>query len=512
MDALLNLAAGFERALTPEALLFCFIGVSLGTLVGALPGIGSLATISLILPLTYYVDPVVALIMLAGVFYGSQYGGTIASVLLNVPGEPSSAVTCIDARPMTKQGRAGVALFIAAVSSFVGGSIGILLLVACTPILASFALRLSSADYFSFILFCLVGASMLSTSSPLKGLCMVAVGLLLGLVGIDVTSGTARFTFGVPALTDGINLVAIMMGLFGVSEVLANFAKGSDLPAVPPGAVPLRSLIPTRKDLRESVLPALRGSAVGSIVGVLPGMGATLATFIAYGVEKRVAKDPSRFGKGAVEGVAAPEAANNASVQSAFVPTLALGIPGDAVMAVLVGAMMIHGIQPGPLFTTQHPDVFWGLVASMWIGNVMLLILNIPLIGIWVKLLSIPPRVLYPTILLLVCVGVYSVNNNVFDVMVTIVFGIVGYGLGIFGYPAVSLVLGYILAAKMEEHLRRALLISDGDYAVFIQEPISATFIVCTVLIALFSFRKFFLSLGDGRTGAEGGEKTDIPA
>jgi TctA family transporter len=512
MDALLNLAAGFERAMTPEALLFCFIGVSLGTLVGALPGIGSLATISLILPLTYYVDPVVALIMLAGVFYGSQYGGTIASVLLNVPGEPSSAVTCIDARPMTKQGRAGVALFIAAVSSFVGGSLGILLLVACTPILASFALQLSSADYFSFILFCLVGASMLSTSSPLKGLCMVAVGLLLGLVGIDVTSGTARFTFGVPALTDGINLVAIMMGLFGVSEVLGNFAKGSDLPVVPPGAVPLRSLVPTRKDLRESVFPALRGSAVGSIVGVLPGMGATLATFIAYGVEKRVAKDPSRFGKGAVEGVAAPEAANNASVQSAFVPTLALGIPGDAVMAVLVGAMMIHGIQPGPLFTTQHPDVFWGLVASMWIGNVMLLILNIPLIGIWVKLLSISPRVLYPTILLLVCVGVYSVNNNVFDVMVTIAFGIVGYGLALFEYPAVSLVLGYILAAKMEEHLRRALLISDGDYAVFLQEPISATFIICTVLIALFSFRKFFLSLSAGKTGAEGGEKTDIAA
>lgn len=496
MDSLANLAAGFERALAPEALLFCFIGVSLGTFVGALPGIGSLATISLILPLTYYVDPVVALIMLAGIFYGSQYGGTIASVLLNLPGEPSSAVTCIEARPMTKQGRAGVALFIAALSSFVGGSIGILLLVVFTPILASFALQFSSADYFSFILFCLVGASMLSTSSPLKGLCMVVVGLLLGMVGIDVTSGTARFTFGIAALTDGINLVAIMMGLFGVAEVLANFARGTEVPNVAPGAIPLRALIPTRKDLRDSTLPALRGSAVGSIIGVLPGMGATLATFIAYGLEKRVSKDPSRFGRGAIEGISSPEAANNASVQSAFVPTLGLGIPGDAVMAVLVGAMMIHGIQPGPLFTTQHPDIFWGLVASMWVGNVLLLILNIPLIGIWVKLLSIPPRVLYPMILLLICIGVYSVNNNVFDVLVTIVFGVVGYWLGLFGYPVVSLILGYILSPMMEEHLRRALLISDGDYGIFVQQPISATFIACTVLIALFSFLQPLLFSG----------------
>lgn len=502
MEALVNLAAGFERALTPQALLFCFIGVSLGTLVGALPGIGSLATISLILPLTYYVDPVVALIMLAGIFYGSQYGGTIASVLLNLPGEPSSAVTCIEAAPMAQRGQAGVALFIAAISSFVGGTLGILLLVAFTPILASFAVKFSSADYFSFILFCLVGASMLSTGSPLKGLCMVAVGLLLGTVGIDVTSGTARFTFGIPAFTDGINLVAIMMGLFGVSEVLANFASRVELPRVPSNAVPLRALIPTRKDLREAALPALRGASVGSMVGMLPGMGATLATFIAYGVEKRIAKDPSRFGKGAIEGIAAPEAANNASVQSAFVPTLGLGIPGDAVMAVLVGAMMIHGIQPGPLFMTQHPDIFWGLVASMWVGNVMLLILNIPLIGIWVKLLSIPPRILYPIILLLVCIGVYSVNNNVFDVLVTIVFGMIGYWLTLFGYPIVSLVLGYILSPMMEEHLRRALLISDGTYGVFVTQPISATFIACTTLVALLSMRRFLLSMRTGNLPA----------
>jgi TctA family transporter len=494
MDALVNLAAGFERALTPEALLFCFIGVSLGTLVGALPGIGSLATISLILPLTYYVDPVVALIMLAGIFYGSQYGGTIASVILNLPGEPSSAITCVEAAPMARRGQAGVALFIAAISSFVGGSLGIVLLVAFTSTLSGFALQFSSADYFSFILFCLVGASMLSTGSPLKGLCMMGVGLVIGTVGIDVTSGVARFTFGLPAFTDGINLVAIMMGLFGVSEVLTNYANRDEAPAVPSHAVSLRSLIPTRQQLRDSALPALRGAGVGSIVGVLPGMGATLATFIAYGLEKRVAKDPSRFGHGAIEGIASPEAANNASVQSAFVPTLGLGIPGDAVMAVLVGAMMIHGIQPGPLFMTQHPDIFWGLVASMWIGNVMLLILNIPLIGIWVRLLSIPPRVLYPIILLLVCIGVYSVNNNVFDVLVTIAFGIVGYWLTLFGYPVVSLVLGYILAPRMEEHLRRALLISDGDYSVFLTQPISASFIACTVVAALLSMRKSALT------------------
>lgn len=511
MDALINLAAGFERALAPDALLFCLIGVSLGTFVGALPGIGALAAISLTLPLTYYVDPVIAIIMLSGIFYGSQYGGSIASILLNLPGTASSAVTCLDAYPMTRQGRPGVALFITAVASFVGGSIGIVLLIAFTPILASIALRFSSADYFSFILFCLVGASMFSTSSPLKGLCMVAVGLLLGMVGIDVTSGTARFTFGIPALTDGINIVAMMMGLFGVAEILATFKKGAQ-PTSPPRSVSLRSLLPTRKDIREATLPTLRGSAVGSIIGVLPGMGATLATFIAYGLEKRIAKDPSRFGKGAIEGVASPEAANNAAVQGAFVPTLGLGIPGDAVMAVLVGALMIHGIQPGPLFMSQHPGIFWGLVASMWVGNIMLLILNIPLIGIWVRLLSIPPRILYPLIMLLVCLGVYSVNNNIFDVLVTIIFGFVGYWFGLFGYPMASLVLGYILSPMMEEHLRRALLISDGNYSVFVREPISAGFIAATVLVVLLSFKKSVMSMGTEKGRASSADSMNTMA
>jgi TctA family transporter len=489
MDALANLAHGFEQATSLQALLFCFIGVSVGTLVGALPGIGSLAAISLTLPLTYYVDPVIALIMLSGIFYGSQYGGSIASILLNLPGDPSSAVTCIDAYPMTKQGRPGVALFITAVSSFVGGSIGIILLIGFTPMLASFALRFSSADYFSFILLCLIGASMFGTGSPLKGISMVAVGLLLGMVGIDVTSGAARFTLGFPALTDGLNLVAVMMGLFGVAEVLTTFRKSQILQEKPPSAITVASLIPTWADVRQAILPTLRGSAVGSVIGVLPGMGATLATFIAYSVEKRVAKDPSRFGNGAIEGISAPEAANNASVQSAFVPTLGLGIPGDAVMAVLIGALMIHGIQPGPLFITQHPDIFWGLVASMWIGNIMLLILNIPLIGIWIRLLSIPPRILYPAILLLVCIGVYSVNNNVFDVVITIISGLVGYGLGLYGYPMAPLVLGFILSPIMEEHLRRALLISDGNYLTFFQHPISATLLTICGAALLLSLR-----------------------
>jgi TctA family transporter len=489
MEALTNLLHGIEQATSLQALLFCFIGVSIGTFVGALPGIGPLAAISLTLPLTYYMDPMIALIMLSGIFYGSQYGGSIASILLNLPGTASSAVTCIDAYPMTKQGRAGVALFITAIASFVGGSIGIILLIGFTPMLASFALRFSSADYFSFILLCLLGASMHGTGSPLKGLSMVALGLLLGMVGIDVTSGMPRFTMGFPALTDGINLVALMMGLFGVAEVLSTFRKSQILEEKPPVPVSLRSLIPTREDMRQSLMPTLRGSAIGSVVGALPGMGATLATFISYSVEKRVAADPSRFGRGAVEGVAAPEAANNASVQSAFVPTLGLGIPGDAVMAVLIGALMIHGIQPGPLFITQHPNIFWGLVASMWIGNIMLLILNIPLIGIWVRLLSIPPRVLYPTILLLVCIGVYSVNNNVFDVVITILSGLVGYGFGLYGYPMAPLVLGFILSPIMEEHLRRALLISDGNYLTFFQHPISATLLALCGVAALLTFR-----------------------
>lgn len=485
MEALSNLLAGFQHAMTIEALIACFVGVTVGTFVGALPGVGPLAAISLCLPLTYYFDPLVALIMLSGIFYGSQYGGSISAILLNLPGSPSAAITCLDAYPITKSGRPGMALFITTMASFIGGSIGIVILLSVTQPLSDLALAFSSADYFSLILFCLLASSMLAIGSPLKGLTMVVLGLLLGMVGTDVTSGQARFTGGNTLLLDGIDLTAMMMGLFGVAEVLNTYVGGSQ-PSVSTKKVTLRSMIPARHEFAQAVAPALRGTAVGSIVGVLPGMGATLATIMAYAVEKRIAKDPSRFGKGAIEGISSPEAANNASVQTAFVPTLGLGIPGDAVMAVLVGALMIHGIQPGPLFIVQQPELFWGLVASMWIGNAMLLVLNIPMIGIWVRMLTIPPNVLYPTILLLVCLGVYSINNSAFDVLMTIGFGIVGFSLGRFSYPMASLVLGFILSPLLEEHFRRTMLISNGELKALFESNISAVFL-CLALLVLIS-------------------------
>ena len=486
-NSLLNLMHGFEHALTPEALLFCLIGVTVGTLVGVLPGIGALAAISLTLPLTYYVDPLLALIMLSGIFYGTQYGGSITAILLNIPGEPSTAITCLDAHPMAKKGRAGAALFIAAGASFVGGSLALVLLICFTPYLAGIALQFSSADYFALILFCLIGASMLGLGSPVKGFSMVAVGLLLGMVGIDVTTGQPRFTAGIPSLIDGIDLVAMMMGLFGVAEVISTYLDDDEAPA--PKKVTLRSLVPTRQEARQAAMPTLRGSALGSLIGLLPGMGATLGTFIAYSVEKRISRDPSKFGTGAIEGIASPEACNNATVQASFIPMLGIGIPSSAIMAVLMGAMMIHGIQPGPLMMIQHADVFWGVVASMWIGNVMLLVLNIPLIGIWVRLLSVPSHILSPIVLLVMCIGVYSVNNNVFDIYTMMIFGILGYACSSFGYSPALLILGVILSPILEEHLRRSLLISDGDYFVFLQEPISATFIVMSVVVVAMSLR-----------------------
>lgn len=487
LESVSNLMGGFAHALTPEALLFCLIGVTIGTLVGVLPGIGALAAISLTLPLTYYVEPLLALIMLSGIFYGTQYGGSITAILLNLPGEPSTAVTCLDAHPMAKKGRAGAALLITALASFVGGSLALVLLVAFTPYLAGVALSFSSTDYFALILFCLIGASMLGLGSPLKGFSMVAVGLLVGMVGIDVTTGQPRFTFGIPSLTDGVDLVAMMMGLFGVSEVLSTYVDDDEAPKAT--QVTLRSLIPTRQEVRDATMPTLRGSALGSIIGLLPGMGATLGTFIAYAIEKRISRDPSKFGTGAVEGIASPEACNNATVQASFIPMLGIGIPSGAVMAVLMGAMTIHGIQPGPLMMVQHADVFWGVVASMWVGNVMLLILNIPLIGVWVKLLSVPPRILSPIILLVMCIGVYSVNNNLFDIYIMMAFGILGYLFTSFGYSPALLILGVILSPILEEHLRRSLLISNGDYLTFLHSPISGTFIVLSVIVIGLSLR-----------------------
>lgn len=485
MDILNGLMLGLEAALQPITLLYCFIGVFLGTLIGVLPGIGALATISLLLPITYHIPPTAAIVMLAGVYYGAQYGGSTASILLNLPGTPSSAVACLDGYPMAKQGRAGVALFMTTIASFVGSMLGILMLVLFSPSIAELGLKFGPAEYFSMMLLGLIAASTLASGSPAKGLAMVVLGLLLGTVGTDVNSGVARFDFGVPELMDGINLVALAMGMFGIAEVVSgiNQARESDVKE----KISMRTMLPTKQDVRESIMPMLRGTGIGSFFGALPGTGASIASFMAYAVEKKVSKTPEKFGNGAIEGITAPESANNAASQTAFVPTLSLGIPGDAVMALMLGALIIHGIQPGPLLMTQQPELFWGLIVSFGIGNIMLMVLNLPLIGLWVAILRIPYRVLFPAILVFISLGVYSVNNNTFDVIVVAVIGAMGYMLAVLRFEAAPMLLGFVLGPLMEENLRRALLLSRGDLATFIDRPISAGFLVFGLAIMLWS-------------------------
>jgi putative tricarboxylic transport membrane protein len=493
MDLLSGLALGVEMAITWEGLLFCLIGVSIGMFIGVLPGIGPLAAVAMTLPITYHLQPMSALIMLAGIFYGAQYGGSTASILLNLPGTSTTAVTALDGYPMAKQGRAGVALFITTITSFFGGCVAIVLLMGFAPALGKMALSFSSAEYFSIMLLGLVAAATMAIGSPMKGIVSVIAGLLLAMIGMDTTSGTVRYSFGILELQDGLNLVAMAMGLFGVAEILKN-AGQPDRPTDKLQKVRLRELMPTRDDLRQTWKPAIRGAGIGSFIGILPGAGPTLAAFLAYAMEKRVARDPSRFGKGAIEGISAPEAANNASTQAAFIPTLALGIPGDASMAVLLGAMMIHGITPRPEFFTVHTDLFWGLVVSFWIGNLMLLVLNIPLIGVWVRILTIPQRLLFPAVIFFICVGVYSVNNNPFDVLTVIVFGVIGYLMNMLNYPTAPLLMGFILGPMIEQHFRRALLFSRGDMWTFVDRPISATFLACSaglvLLLVLPSLRR----------------------
>jgi TctA family transporter len=480
-----NLALGFAVALSPTMLFWCFLGVTLGTFIGVLPGVGPLAAISMLLPITFHLDATSALVMLAGIYYGAQYGGSTASILLNLPGTASSAVTCLDGHPMAKQGRAGVALAMTCFASFVGCAVAIMILSSFAVPLAEVALRFGPAEYFSMMVLGLIAAATLAQGSPVKGVTMVVIGLLFGIVGTDVNTGMQRYTFGIPQLFDGLNLVALAMGLFGVAEVIANVGKvGTVSDTI--GRIPLRSLIPTRDDVRRSWFPMARGSGVGAFFGILPGTGATIAAFMAYAIEKRVAKEPSRFGKGAIEGVVGPESANNSAAVAAFIPTLTLGIPGDAVMALMLGALMIHGIAPGPRVVVEHPELFWGLIASFWIGNILLVILNLPLVGIWVKMLQIPYRILYPAILLFICIGVFSINNSAFDVLQVVVFGLLGYGMMIMGFEPAPLLLGFILGPLMEEHLRRALLLSRGDMSVFITRPISAGFMIATFLLIAF--------------------------
>ncbi len=482
LDLVHNLATGFGVALTFQNILYALAGVLLGTLIGVLPGIGPVPTIAMLLPITYALPPVSALIMLAGIYYGAQYGGSTTAILVNLPGEASSVVTCLDGYQMARQGRAGAALSVAAIGSFVAGSFATLMVAAFAPPLAEVALKFGPAEYFSLMVLGLLAAVVLASGSLVKAIAMIILGLLLGIIGTDVNSGLPRFSFGIPELTDGIGFVVVAMGLFGFAEIIVNLERTEK-----------REVFTNRvsglwlkwKDLKEALPAMLRGTGIGSVLGILPGGGALLGAFASYTLEKKLARDPSRFGKGAIEGVAGPESANNAGAQTSFIPLLTLGIPPNAVMALMVGAMTIHNIQPGPQVMTANPQLFWGLIASMWVGNLMLVVLNLPLIGIWIKLLSVPYRLLYPAILLFCCIGVYSLSNNIFDVLMTVVFGVLGWLFVKFECEPAPLLLGFILGPMMEENLRRALLLSRGDPAVFLQRPLSRGLLIVAALLLL---------------------------
>src|SRR5215467_9417225 len=483
--ALSDLWYGFGVALEPQNLMWCFVGVLVGNMVGVLPGMGPLATISVLLPLTFGIKPVGAILMLSGVFYGAQYGGAICSILLNLPCHPPHAVTCLDGFPLTKQGRGGAALGVTVISSFVGASWGITEMIFLAPVLVKVALEFGPTEICSLMLLGLLAGSTLARGSPLKGIAMTLVGLLLGIVGTDIETGTPRFTFGIPSLLDGIELVGLALGLFGIAEFMKSVNQFSDINRRYSN-VGLRDLRPSRDELRRSIPAMFRGTLIGSLCSLIPGTGPTIASFIAYAAEKKFSKTPEKFGTGMIEGVACPEASTHSSVQGDFIPTMSLGIPGDAVMALILGALMIQGIVPGPQLIKEHPDIFWGLIASFWIGNIMLVVLNVPLIGLWVKLLTIPYKYLYPSALFFVSIGVYAANNDMFQVGETVVIGILGYVLLRLGFHPAPILLGFVLGPRFEENFRRAMLISRGDIGVFVERPISAVFIgLCVLLIVL---------------------------
>ena len=472
MELLDNLAIGFGTALTLQNLLYAFAGCLIGTLIGVLPGVGPVATLAMLVPTTYALEPTSALIMLAGIYYGAQYGGSTTAILVNVPGESSSVVTCLDGYQMARQGRAGAALGTAAIGSFIAGTFATVLVAAFAPPLTELAFQFGAAEYVSLMLLGLIGAVVLASGSLLKAIGMIVLGLLLGLVGTDVNSGVSRFSFGIPELTDGIGFVAVAMGVFGFAEIIANVEKKGQREVLTSN---VGSVMPNVKEMKEAAPAVARGTLLGSILGILPGGGALLAAFAAYAVEKKLAgpnADPP-FGKGNIRGVAGPESANNAGAQTSFIPMLTLGIPPNAVMALMIGAMMIHNIQPGPQVMTSNPTLFWGLIASMWIGNLMLVILNLPLIGLWIQLLKVPYRMLYPAILAFCCIGVYSINNTTFDVLVTVFFGALGYLFYKLRCEPAPLILGFILGPMMEENLRRAMLLSRGDPTTFVTSPLS---------------------------------------
>ena len=482
MDLFGNLLLGLQTAVTPASLLYCLLGTILGTLIGVLPGIGPTATIAMLLPITFALSPVTSLIMLSGIYYGAQYGGSTTAILINLPGEASSAVTAIDGYVMARQGRAGAALAIAAIGSFFAGCVGTLVIALFAQPMTSIALQFGPVEYFSLIVLGLILSVTLSHGSVVKAIAMAVLGLLFGVIGTDIYTSVPRFTFGFPELSDGVNIVAIAVGIFGVSEIIKNLETGVEREI---GVQKVGSLMPTRADLVASMAPIGRGTLIGCLLGVLPGGGALLSSFASYSMERSLAKDPSRFGKGAIEGVAGPESANNAGAQTSFIPMLTLGIPSNPSMALMVGAMVIQGIQPGPNVMLDKPDLFWGLIVSMWIGNLMLVVLNLPLVGMWVKLLKVPYTILFPAIMLLSAIGVYSSNSNVFDVYAVAGFGLLSYVLIRLGCEPAPFLLGFILGPMLEEHLRRSMLLARGNPSIFIYHPISAVFIglsVCALL------------------------------
>ena len=493
MELMNNLGIGFATALSLTNLLYCFFGVLLGTLIGVLPGLGAVATIAMLLPATFALPPVSALIMLAGIYYGAQYGGSTTAILVNLPGESSSVVTALDGYQMAKNGRAGAALTTAAIGSFVAGSLATLLIAMFAAPLAEMALAFGPPEYFSLMVLGLVASVVLAHGSLLKAIAMIIAGLLLGLVGTDVSSGLQRFTFDTPEFEEGLSFVAVAMGLFGIGEIVRNLEHEMHAAGVPQ-IHKIGRLMPTREDIRRMAAPIFRGTTLGSLLGILPGGGAMLASFAAYSLEKKLSRNPGEFGRGAIEGVAGPESANNAGAQTSFIPMLTLGIPSNAVMALMAGAMILHGIQPGPTVMTEQPELFWGMITSMWIGNVMLVILNLPLVGLWVRLLTVPYHYLFPVIVVICAIGAFSVSNSLIDIHLMALFGLLGYVFYKLDCEAAPLLLGFILGPMMEEYLRRAMVLSRGDFSVFITRPISATLLllaaVVLALVVLPAFRK----------------------
>ena len=480
MDLFSNLALGFGVALSLKNLALCFTGCFIGTLIGVLPGVGPIATIAMLLPITFGIDPVGALIMLAGIYYGAQYGGSTTAILVNIPGEATSVVTTLDGHQMARQGRAGVALGISAIGSFIAGSVATVLIAALGAPLTRLALLFGPAEYFSLMVMGLCFAVVLARGSILKAIAMIMLGLLFSTIGTDLETGQERMTFGFAPLSDGLDFAVLAMGIFGFAEVIKNLENPETRDVV---RQKVGRLLPNWDEMKQSAMPIARGTALGSILGILPGNGAVLGPFASYTLEKKLAKDPSRFGKGAIEGVAGPESANNAGAQTSFIPLLTLGIPPNAVMALMVGAMTIHGVIPGPQVMTKNPQLFWGMIASMWIGNLMLLIINLPLIGLWVKLLKVPYRLMFPAILLFCCIGIYSINNQPVDVALTAFFGLFGYALIKFGFEPAPLLLGYVLGKLLEEKMRQALIISRGSFMTFVERPISAGLLIVAAVI-----------------------------